>query len=216
MDGSGRTVVEMAQVRTGAPEIEAGLQARIDSVCEEGRAYWHQFDADVRRHRWHPFVAADYDCVRSALQSLCVPGRRFLEWGSATGVITIVADLMGFDACGIELDPSLVRVARDLAARAGSGARFAVGSFIPMGWEWRPQGADARTGTIGQGRSGYLELGRPMSDFDIIYAFPWSGEESMMLDLFRCHGHEDARLLLHSHQPGMRIYRRGSLEPSAP
>lgn len=184
----------------------------MDWVGEEGRAYWHRFDADVRQHRWHPFVAADYDCVRAALESLYVPGRRFLEWGSATGVITIVADLMGFDACGIELDDSLVRVARDLSARAGSDARFAVGSFIPMGWEWRPRSADSRTGTIGDGPSGYLELGRPLSDFDIVYAFPWSGEEPMMLDLFRCHGHEDACLLLHSAH-GTRMYRRGCVEP---
>ncbi len=195
-----------------ALEIDPALRARMDWVGEEGRAYWHRFDADVRQHTWHPFVAADYDCVRAALESVYVPGRRFLEWGSATGVITIVADLMGFDACGIELDASLVRVARDLAARAGSDARFAAGSFIPMGWEWRDQRADRRTGTIGHGPSGYLELGRPLSDFDIVYAFPWSGEEPMMLDLFRCHGHEDARLLLHSAH-GTRIYRRGCVDP---
>jgi hypothetical protein len=153
-------------------------------------------------------VAADYDCVRSALLSLRAPGRRFLEWGSATGVITIVADLMGFDACGIEIDGSLVRVARDLAARAGSGARFAVGSFIPLGWEWRPRSGDGRTGTIEQGPSGYLELGRSLSDFDVVYAFPWSGEEAVMLDLFRSYAHEDARLLLHSSSHGTRVVRR--------
>jgi hypothetical protein len=196
-------------------ELEPALRARIESVCEEGRAYWHRFDAEVRQKRWHPFVAADYDRVRAALESLCVPGRRFLEWGSATGVITIVADLMGFDSCGIELDPALVRVARDLAARTESKARFAVGSFIPLGWRWRPRGADGRTGTIGDGPSGYLELGRPLSDFDVVYAFPWSGEEPMMLDLFRCHGHADARLLLHSAQHGVRAYRRGDSEPVA-
>ena len=90
-----------------AKDFDSALQARIDSVFEEGRSFWHRFDAEVRQERWHPFVAADYGCVRAALQSLHVPGRRFLEWGSATGVITIAADLMGFDACGIELDPSL-------------------------------------------------------------------------------------------------------------
>jgi hypothetical protein len=159
-------------------------------------------------------VAADYEEVQSALRSVFAPGRRFLEWGSATGVITIMADLMGFDACGIELDPSLVHVARNLASRSGSGARFAVGSFIPMGWEWKPPGDDRRTGTIGHGPSGYLELGRPLSDFDVVYAFPWTGEEPMMLDLFRAHGHEDACLLLHSPEPRTRMYRRGRQEPS--
>jgi hypothetical protein len=201
------------RVTDAAKDLEPSVRARIDAVCEEGRAYWHRFDAEVRLESWHPFVAADYDCVRTALQSFYVPGRRFLEWGSATGVITIVADLMGFDACGIELDASLVRVARDLAARSGSGARFAVGSFIPMGWEWRPSGADARTGTIGDGPSGYLELGRPLSDFDIVYAFPWEGEEALMLDLFRCHGHPDALLLLYTCQDGVRSHHRACLGP---
>ena len=81
-----------------------------------------------------------------------------------------------------------------------------------MGWEWRPPGADSRRGTIGDGPSGYLELGRSLDDFDIVYAYPWSGEESLMLDLFRCHGHRDALLLLHGSQ-GVRIYRRGAAEP---
>lgn len=154
-------------------------------------------------------MAVDYDALRPALESLHAPGRRFLEWGSATGVVTIVADLMGYDACGIELDASLVGVARDFAAKAGSGARFAVGSFIPLGWEWKPRGADRRTGTIGEGPSGYLELGRPLSDFDVVYGFPWSGEEPLMLDLFRAHAHADARLLLYTSEHGARVYARG-------
>jgi hypothetical protein len=207
VDGSSRALVETSR----APESAAALRARIDSVCEEGRAFWHRFDAEVRQKSWHPFVAADYDAVRAALESLHVPGRRFLEWGSATGVITIVADLLGFDACGIELDASLVGVARDLAARSGSRARFAAGSFIPMGWEWKPKKADARTGTIGGGPSGDLELGRSLSDFDVVYAYPWTGEEPMMLDLFRCHGHEDALLVLHTSHDGVRIHPRRSI-----
>jgi hypothetical protein len=163
----------------------------------------------VRQDQFHPFVAADYDCVRDALVALRVPGRRFLEWGSATGVITIMADLLGFDSCGIELDASLVQVGRDLAVRSGSKARFAAGSFLPMGWEWKPGDGDGRLGTIGRGPSGYLELGRALGDFDVVYAFPWGGEEPMMLDLMRSHGHHDARLVLHSTDYGMRTYQHG-------
>ncbi|MEQ1857351.1 MAG: hypothetical protein ABL963_12900 [Longimicrobiales bacterium] len=195
-------------------EIDSAVRTRMDWVCEEGRAHWHRFDAEVRQKSWHAYVAADFDEVRGVLESLHAPGRRFLEWGSATGVITIVADLMGFEAYGIELDASLVQVARDLAVRAGSNAKFAAGSFIPMGWEWKPRDADGRTGTIGHGPSGYLELGRSLSDFDIVYAYPWTGEQALMHDLFRGHGHADARLVLHSIQ-GSRVYRRGSAEPLA-
>lgn len=192
--------------------MDTALTERIDVLCEEGREFWHRFDTEVRQHNWHPFVAADYDCIRSTLLSLRRPGCRFLEWGSATGVITIMADLMGFDSCGIELDSSLVQVARELAVRSGSNARFAAGSFIPMGWRWRPRDGDGRLGTIGQGSSGYVQLGRALADFDVVYAFPWTGEEPMMLDLMRCHGNEDARLLLHGPEYGAKIYRGGQLE----
>jgi len=193
------------------PELVRELSARIDALCEEGREFWHRFDAEVRQDDWHPFVAADYDAVRTALLSLRRPGARFLEWGSAIGVITIMADLLGFDSCGIELDSSLVDVGRDLASRWQSNAHFAVGSFIPMGWEWRVSGGDDRTGTIGQGPSGYLELGRSLDDFDVVYGYPWPGEEAMMLDLMRGHGRADAHLVLHTTQHGARIYQGGRL-----
>ncbi len=192
-------------------ELDRELGARIDALCEEGRAFWHRFDAEVRQDEWHPFVAADYDAVRAALIGLRKPGRKFLEWGSATGVVTIMADLLGFDSYGIELDSSLVEVGRDLAARWHSDAQFAEGSFIPLGWEWNPSSGSGRLGTIGRGPSGYLELGRALDDFDVIYAFPWMGEEPMMLDLMRCHGRADAYLLLHTSQNGTMIYRGGRI-----
>ena len=122
-----------------------------------------------------------------------------------------MADLLGFDSCGIELDSSLVEVARGFATRWRSNARFAAGSFIPMGWEWRPSDGNGRLGTIGRGSSGYLELGRSLDEFDVVYAFPWKGEEPMMLDLMRCHGRQDAYLLLHTAQNETRTYRGGRL-----
>jgi hypothetical protein len=45
-----------------------------------------------------------------------------------------------------------------------------------------------------------------------VYAYPWAGEEPMMLDLMRDHGHEDARLVLHSTDHGARVYHRGRPE----
>lgn len=122
-----------------------------------------------------------------------------------------MADLLGFDACGIELDSTLVDVAREVASRWRSNARFAAGSFLPMGWEWKHPGGNGRHGTIGEGPSGYLELGRALDDFDVVYGFPWMGEEPMMLDLMRSHGREDAHLVLHTAQDGTLIYHGGRL-----
>ena len=111
-------------------ELDADLRGRLEALCEEGREIWDRFDHEVRSQDFHPFVAADYGQVLEALAALRRPGLRFLEWGSATGVITIMADLLGFEAYGIELDPALVETAREMEARYGSGARFAAGSLM--------------------------------------------------------------------------------------
>jgi hypothetical protein len=197
---------------TRPPDDDAALRARLDAVCADGWAIFERFDRTVRERRFHPFVAADYDVVRAALLPLRAPGRRFLEWGSASGIITIMADLMGFDACGIELDAALVDTAREAAARHRSGARFVAGSFLPAGYEFQARDGDGRTGTISEGPSGYLRLGRALDDFDVVFGYPWGGEAPLMLDLMRRYGAPDALLLLYDTEGRVRTYRGGRTE----
>lgn len=198
---------------THDPQLEAQLDAQLDTqldaVIADGWAVWEEFDSRVRTRSFHPFVPADYELVRAALLRLRAPGRRFLEWGSATGVITIMADLMGFDACGIELDSELVRTARALAARHGSAARFAQGSFLPSGYQWRAPDGRTAMGTIGEGASGYLELGRPLDDFDLVYGYAWDGETPLMRDVMQRYGRDDALLLMLDAKDGVIAYRGG-------
>ena len=160
----------------------------IRRLHREGEAIWKQFDLDVRKENFHPFVPAAYETVLTELLALRQPGLRFLEWGSATGIITIMADMLGYDAYGIELDADLVRVARELASRFGSQAKFATGSFIPAGYTWRSATGDPRQGTIGTGVPGYAELGAELETFDYVFAYPWTGEEPMMQDIIRRRG----------------------------
>lgn len=188
---------------------DAALDARLDALCADGWAMFEQFDRTVRERHFHPFVAADYETVRAALLSIRAPGHSFLEWGAASGVVTIMADMVGFDSCGIELDPSLVATARALAARHGSKARFVAGSFLPTGYRWRSRDGDSRMGTIGDGPSGYLELERALDDFDVVFGYPWDGEKPVMLDLMQRYGRPDALLLLHDPNDGVRGYRGG-------
>lgn len=203
----------MSSTGSSAPEVDRTVLERLFALTEEGQDFWDRFDAEVRHQQWHPFVPADYGRVQAALVALRAPGLKFLEWGSATGVITIMADLLGYEAYGIECDPKLVEVARGLAAKFGSRARFAVGSFLPTGYTWRPRDGDGRLGTIGEGASGYLELGHPLEDFDLVYGYPWGGEEPMMHDLMRSFGGRHARLLLHGSTGGVQIFRDGRPEP---
>jgi hypothetical protein len=178
-------------------------------VCADGQAIFERFDRNVRERSFHPFVAADYEVVRAALLRLRAPARRFLEWGSATGIITIMADLMGFDACGIEIDASLVETARAVAADHGSAARLVVGSFLPTGYVHRTPDGDARTGTLAEGPSGYLALGRALEDFDVVFGYPWGGEEPVMQDVMQRYGSPKATLLLYDASGEVRAYRGG-------
>ncbi len=189
--------------------IDPALRTRLSELSAEGWELWERFDIEVRQRGFHPFVAADYDKVLPTLISLREPGLRFLEWGSATGVITIMADLLGFEAYGIELDPGLVRIARGLAERYRSGARFTEGSFLPTGYEWKPRTSDSKVRYIGSGVSAYPEMGHPLDDFDLVFGFPWGGEVLLMLDLMRCYGNPDGRLIIHDVDQGMLVYRGG-------
>jgi hypothetical protein len=206
----------MAKVPNNDSELDAALRSRLDALIDEGGEIYDRFDREVRERNWHPFIPADYARVLQALIALRAPGLKFLEWGSATGVVSIMADMLGFDAYGIELDSGLVATARRLAARYDSRARFAVGSFVPADYRWKPKTGDARFGTIGYGASAYAELGHGLDDFDLVYAYPWTGEEPMMLDLMRCYGGSSARLLLNG-DDGVRVYSGCRLEtPTSP
>jgi hypothetical protein len=196
--------------------LEPELRTRLLGLCHEGWEIWDHFSRSRDVDDFHPFIAAEYEVVLEALVPFRSPGLKFLEWGSATGVITILADLLGFDAYGIELEGDLVIQARDLAKRYGSGATFARGSFIPQGYRWNPPDGDGRTATIGHGPSGYLELGLPLEEFDLVFAYPWGGEEPLILDLMSSYGRDDALLLLNTVNRGVQVYRGGKVLEAPP
>lgn len=178
--------------------IEPALRAKLDRLYDEAHEIWARFDREVRSKEFHPFIPADYDQIERVLAPLRGPNVRFLEWGSAIGTITIMADLLGFEAYGIEIDGTLVSTARELAARYQSNARFAEGSLLPTGYRYRSETGDPRTGTIEQGVSGYRALGLALEDFDLVFGYPWSGEEPVMIDVFKRFGGKDAQLLLNT------------------
>ncbi len=196
------------------PEIDPALGVTLAQLGEEGWEIWAHFDREVRRHRWHSFVPAEYGRVLLALVDLWKPGLRFLEWGSATGIIAIMADLLGYEAHGIELDEELVAISVEMARRYRSAARFTTGSFLPAGYAWRPADGDGRLATVGEGVSGYLKLGHPLEDFDLVYAYPWSGEEAMMHDLMRVQGAPGAGLVIQRDSGEVVLFREGKVERS--
>ena len=206
-----KKLLKREQLASTPPEVDDALRTRLAQLCAEGWQAWERFTERKRNDDFHPFVAADYESVLAALLPHRGPSLKFLEWGSATGVITIMADMLGFEAFGIELDTDLVKTARALSERFESDASFVEGSFLPTGYVWQPSGGDGRVGTIGAGYSGYLDLGHPLDEFDVVFAYPWGGEEPMMLDLMQRYGRTDAVLLLNTVNGGVKTYVGGRL-----
>ena len=177
------------------PAEESALFASLRELCEEGITISDRLKSG-RGDVWHSFEPAGYGVVLQALLNVRESGGRFLELGSAIGVIAIMADLLGFEAFGIEIDAELVSEARDLAARYGSGARFATGSYVPSGYQFVSEHGDTRMGAVGLAEPAYPELGHELADFDWVYAYPWPGEEEVVRDLMRRCGAGHAKLLL--------------------
>lgn len=181
---------------------------QLQALFEDGAAVWTEFRRRRGSH-FHPFVPADYAGAVEVLRRLAPQANNFLELGSGVGVITIAADLLGFEAFGIELDPWLVDQARMLAERHDSQATFVAGSFVPE--EFQDEVARHHTEflTTTQGEPAYLELGMELSEFDLVYMFPWPGEEELHLKMLRRHGRPDTLFLLYGGTEGFQLFRGG-------
>jgi len=151
---------------------------------------------------------AAYRALRAVVEDSLATGSRFCEWGSGFGIVTGLASMLGLDACGIEIHAELVREAERLAQHFHLAAQFVCGSLVPPGGEelaaqtfefaWLTPSAD----------DAYDELGLEVSDFDIIFAYPWPGEEEVIYSLFARYAATGALLLTYHGIQGVRIQRK--------
>jgi hypothetical protein len=158
------------------------------------------------------FVPSDYRgadrLVRGLMDAGTLRGDQFCEWGSGLGVITGLAALAGFAAVGIEIEPLLVAAARDLADRFDVPAEFVCGSFVPPGGESRVL-ADGNYSWFTTGSDhAYDELGLDVTDFDLVFAYPWPDEEGVTANLFERYAGVGAVLAFWGAETGFRLWRR--------
>ena len=182
----------------------------FERLARDAGELWEAFAAR-RGGAFSHLVPSDYGAVRAALTEVAPDaggarrGRpRFLELGSGVGAIAILADLLGFEAWGIEIDGELVGLAEELAARFDSGARFVEGSFVPDEYRDEVELLDTGFFTHVDGNAAYDELGHELDDFDVVYAFPWPEEEEWMNELLRRFTRPDAVRLTWSASDGVR------------
>ena len=138
------------------------------------------------------FVPGDYRFAFQILQWLlrtkaAAHGAAFLEWGSGQGMVTILAALLGYDACGVEIDAGLVKESRELAARYDVRARFEHGTYDAAKPGLKVFTAQRRAA---------------------VYVYPWPGEEPFFLDLFAATAEPGAWLLMGLGPEDVRLFRK--------
>lgn len=179
----------------------------LDALLADAAARWRAFEAV--RPGYHTYVHADWRAAVPTLRQLQPLAGTFLECGSGLGVIAAIADLLGYDAYGIELDPWLHGEGQALAQRHGAQVTFAQGSFMPAAARDQQEHDSGEFLTVRDGEPAYAELGMELRDFDVVYAFPWPGEEQRFLDLVRRHGRKDTFLVLYGAADGYQVFQKG-------
>lgn len=195
-------------------EFEPGDVIMPDDVrhfIAAGRQRIDQMD-DHQRASMPAFVPSDFDQVYNALAEIrdtrIATGRRLVEWGSGAGIVTCLAAMVGFDAVGIEIEPLLVEIAESLARRFDIAAQFACGSFVPQGAEPLADLSGEVTWLRTDADDAYAELELEPDDFDVVFAYPWPGEEELIFDLFMQCAAVGTLLLTYHSQEGIRLQRK--------
>jgi hypothetical protein len=177
---------------------------RLDEVLRLGAEAWRDFCAE-RAGEFHRVIPADHALAIEVLREQRAHANTFLELGSATGVIAILADLLGFEAYGVEIEPTLVEVAERLAEEVGSGATFVEGSFVPTEYRDEVDLLESEYLTPTEGADAYGEMGLEIADFDLVYAYPWPGEEDWLIEMVRRFGGPRTSLMIYTVRDGFEI-----------
>jgi predicted O-methyltransferase YrrM len=191
-----------------SPEVPSEVQVFLAEATR-------RIDAFVQRRLDDPipgFVPSDFGAVWGVLVAIRrgwhAPGDLFLEWGSGLGVVAALAAKAGFQAHGIEIEPDLVREARRLAADHGLAVTFHEGSLVPEGSEDLVPLAGEFAWLDTTHESAYEAMGLDIDDFDVIFAYPWPGEEEVVVDLFARHAASGALLVTYQGVEGVLVRRK--------
>lgn len=175
-------------------------------------------EADGRIERFasrqvHAFIPSDYVLVYDALREVAAlavaPGNALCEWGCGMGVVATMGVMLGYEACGIEINHELVDEARALAEDFDQSVEFICGNMIPTGGDRYADSASSEMSWLSMGgHDAYEQLGLDVDDFDAVFAYPWPGEEDVIDNLFEHYAAVGALLITYHGIDGIRIQRK--------
>lgn len=194
--------------RPSATRPNAAIAAFLADATERIDAFFEE--------RWQEpivgFVPSDFEKLWPALAAVMeqelAPGRRFCEWGCGFGVVAGLAAALGFDAHGIEIEPDLIAQAQALLTAHRLAVKLVVGSFIPPGGEQLAQIKAEMAWLITDGADGHALLSCEPTDWDVVFAYPWPGEEHVIERLFDRYARPGALLITWRTEKGARVQRK--------
>ncbi len=193
------------------PLVDIKISINPSVLPDDVGAFLRESNARVERYvtnspiRVSGFVPSDFEIVYHALRAIVdknmTPGNLFCEWGSGFGVVASLAGMLGFDAYGIEIDRNLYDASRSLASEFELSVKFIHGNFIPGDFKTVKEFAT-------EGASAYQKLGLDVYDFDVVFAYPWPGEERVIEELSQRRAHEGALLMTFNRCNSVRLHRK--------
>ena len=205
--------MSLVNVALQLPNIEIPLQVR-DFISDANLRVTEFMKA--RPKPLTGFFPSCFETVYRALAEIAegrlAPGNTFCEWGSGFGVTASMAAMLGFDSYGIEIDTELCEVSRELAKQHGASVRFISGSFVPSGSDklidraYTNHDGDMMLNPHSDGT--YEEMGMEVSDFDLVFAYPWPKDAKLTGALFNKFASSDALLLTYNGLESMRLQRK--------
>lgn len=201
--------IELSFERTPLPEEVAAFLKEADQRIDD----YVTRNAD----KFNGFVASNYETIYYALREISelnlTAGNSFCEWGSGFGVVASLAAMLEFNSSGIEIGRDLVDGARELVEDFELPVEFVHGSFIPRAGVEQAEQACAESSSqyfwlVTDADDAYEELGVDPDDFDLVFAYPWPGEEIVIDELFEAHAAEGALLLTHDQFDAVRLQRK--------
>jgi hypothetical protein len=191
------------------PSWNGPIPSDVKSLLREADRRIEEFQT---QHCIPGFVAGDYPhsyrTIRALSESDLLTGHSFCEWGSGFGVVTCLAAMIGFEASGIEVEDDLVKEAVQLADDFDVNAYFVRGSYLPAGAEQFLDSSKQYGWLSTDCENTSDELGLGPSDFDVIFAFPWPDEETVVARVFERFAADNALLLTIDSNSRMRLRQK--------
>ena len=199
----------------------SALPAKVARLIQASDRQWERFFANEGTRRLPRFVPSEAELVFAAIDSVTrhnlPPGRVFCEWGSGFGTGTCLAALLGYEAYGIEIQPELVDISREMARELDIPVEILCTSYIPEGFEtYAGVGGEelvksrsfAYPGETNEVERQYDGMAYDIAEIDLFFAYPWPEEQELMQHLFDAVAMEGAILIAYHSAKEICVYRK--------